>query len=913
MTEEQKARVEIDKRLGESGWLLQDKSAFNPAAALGVAVREFATDTGPVDYLMLLDRKPVGVVEAKKAEEGQNITVHETQSQRYAESGIKWAVNGVNIRFAYEATDIITRFTDYADEKARSREVFSFHRPETLREWIQDWNNNNATFRNRMKHFPTFDDKGFRACQTKAILGLEKSFGENKPRALIQMATGAGKTFTAITAVYRLLRFARAKRILFLVDTKNLGTQAESEFRAYTINERNRLFSEDYEVIRLSSPSIPASAQVCISTIQRMYSILRGEELDEVNEEENPHEYEGALRRTAPKEVVYNEKYPPEFFDIIIIDECHRSIYNLWKQVLDYFDAFQIGLTATPSIHTLAYFHKNLVSEYTHEQAVLDNVNVGFDTFIIDTKITKEGATIFKQEVERRDKLTRAKRWHMLDGDETYAATQVDRSVVVPDQMRTVIRTFKDKLFTDIFPGRTEVPKTIIFAKSDSHADDIIQIAREEFGEGNEFCRKITYKAEEKDEQGKVAKPETVLSMFRNVYNPRIAVTVDMIATGTDVKPVECLLFMRDVRSSNYFEQMKGRGTRTLLEDDLQKVTPSAKGNKARFVIVDAVGVTKSHKTDSRPLERKPGVNMKDLMMSVVMGATDEDTMTTLANRLTRLDKQLTPAEQTRFKEISGGVAVSEMAKNLLDPFDEDYIAESGKPVDELIEKAVIPFFEPKLRDFIETVRKVHDQIIDNTNLDTVENAGWDGAFEAKADADIATFRQFIEDNKDEIDALSIIYNDSYKTRPLTFRMIQDVHEALSRLGLTAERLWTAYGHKQPAQVKAKSPVNKLIDIVSLLRFEMQKTAELSPFSNAVDYNFMRWTMAKNAGKTHFTEEQMEWLRMIKDFIATSLAISADDLELPPFTNHGGLGKFYALFGDGYEALLDEMNAALIA
>jgi len=897
MTPEQKARNVIDKRLADSGWLVQDVKDFNPAISAGVAVREFSTDSGPVDYLLFVERKPIGVIEAKRAEEGQNITTHETQSKRYVESGIKWAVNGQTLRFAYEATSVITRFTDYADEKACSREVFSFHRPETLRERMAY----DSTLRNRMKAFPNFDEAGFRDCQTKAILALENSFSENRPRALIQMATGAGKTFTAITAIYRLLKHAKAKRILFLVDTRNLGSQAESEFRGYMPNDDSRLFSELYDVCRLNSPFIPPSSQVCISTIQRMYSILRGEELDESAEEENPNEY----RLTgAPREVVYNEKYPPEFFDFIIIDECHRSIYNVWQQVLDYFDAFQIGLTATPDKRTFGYFKGNVVSEYTHEEAVLDNVNVGYDTFIIETEITKKGATILSQVVERRDRLTRAKRWEMLDDDETYSGTQLDRSVVNKSQIRSVIRAFKENLFSQMFRNRKEVPKTIVFAKDDSHADDIIQTIREEFGEGNEFCRKITYRA---------VNPEEALARFRMGYNPRIAVTVDMIATGTDVKPVECLLFMRDVRSRNYFEQMKGRGTRTLSEDDLQKVTRSAVGNKSRFVIVDAVGVTKSLKTDSRPLDCKPGVSLKNLMMSVVMGARDEDTLTSLAGKLTRLDKQLVHAEQKKYAEVSGGATISHTAKALLNSFDDDYIANSGLSSDELIDKACEPFYDPKLRDFLETARRDHDQIIDNINIDEVNVAKWNVDCEQKANEDIKSFRKFIEDNKDEIIALAILYNGSWKTRPLTLDMIQEVHVALERQHLTTERLWCAYGHLFPAHVKSKSPINKLIDIVSLLRFELKISNELSPYSNIVDYNFMRWTMAKNAGNGHFSEEQMKWLRMVKDFIANSMAINTEDLDLAPFNHHGGLGRFYTLFGTDYEALLDEMNIALVA
>ena len=897
MTPEAKARIEIDKKLTEAGWKVQDMKAFNPAANFGVAVREFHTDSGPVDYMLFVGRNPVGVVEAKKAEEGQNITVHESQSQRYAASGIKWAINGVQIRFAYEATDVLTRFTDYADVNARSREVYSFHRPETLRDWLAA----GSTLRNRMKTFPPFDNTGFRDCQTTAVLELEKSFGENRPRALIQMATGAGKTYTAITTVYRLLKFARAKRVLFLVDTRNLGIQAESEFRGYTPTDDRRLFTELYDVRRLSSPNIPSSAQVCISTIQRMYSILRGEELDESLEDENPNEH---MTTGRPREVQYNIKYPPEFFDFIIIDECHRSIYNIWQQVLDYFDAFQIGLTATPDKRTFGYFNQNVVSEYTHEQAVLDNVNVGFDTYIIETAITKGGATIFKQLVEKRDRLTRRKRWEMLDEDENYTGTQLDRDVVNKSQIRTVIRMFRDKLLTEIFPGRTEVPKTIIFAKTDSHADDIIQIVREEFGVGNEFCRKITYGAD---------KPETVLSEFRNGYNPRIAVTVDMIATGTDVKPVECLLFMRDVRSKNYFEQMKGRGTRILSVDDLRKVTPSANSNKERFVIVDAVGVTKSLKTDSRSLDRQPIVTLKDLMLNVVMGDNSEDTLTTLAGRLTRLDKQLTPAEQTKFKENAGGTSISDVAKSLLNAFDEDYIEKSGKTSEELARTATEPFNNPKLREFVENVRKAHDQIIDNTNLDTVNIAAWNGDYEAKAKEYIASFRKFIENNKDEITALSIFYAGTWRTRAVTYQMIEQVYEGMQKAGISPERLWSAYTIVRKEDVKAKAPINKLIDIISMIRFELGQTAELKPYSLVVDFNFKKWVFSKNAGHGQFTDEQMTWLRWVKDFIAESLAITKTDLDLSPFVDHGGLGKFFELFGDQYEKLLDEMNLALAA
>ena len=915
MTPEEQARVVIDEKLEQSGWTIQDMRQLNLTASPGIAVREFPTSTGPVDYALFIEGKPVGVVEAKKSEAGENITVVEGQSARYANSTFKWIQQEYKIRFAYEATDKLVRFTDYDDIKYRSRTVFSFHRPETLKALIAAPD----TIRNNMKHFPALDETGFRKCQIKAINNLDRSFADNRPKALVQMATGAGKTFTAITAAYRLLKYGRMNRILFLVDTKSLGEQAEREFLAYVPNDDPRIFSQLYGVRRLKSSYIPNDIQICISTIQRMYSILKGEELDEGAEEVPFAEYVTAESK-APKEVVYNEKYPPEFFDCIIVDECHRSIYNVWSQVLTYFDAFIIGLTATPDKRTFAFFDENVVSEYPREQAIVDGVNVGEDIFLIETDITRNGARLMKQLIEYRDRLSRAKRWQQMDEDEDYSGAnkgKLDKDVVNPSQIRTVIRSFKENLFTTLFPRRKEVPKTLIFAKTDSHADDIIQIVREEFGEGNDFCKKITYSAD---------KPESVLSAFRNDYYPRIAVTVDMIATGTDVKPIECLIFMRDVRSKNYFEQMKGRGTRTLGVDDLQKVTPSATENKDHFVIVDAVGVTKSKKSDTRPLERKPNVSMKELMMNIALGAKDEDTLTSLASRITRLNAQMSVSERKTF-ENTVGVSAGKVAENLLNAFDEDVIIERAQadtgteqPTEDqmqaaktaLIAEAVASFHDPETRYFIENVRRSHDQIIDNINLDYVTFSGYDVQREENVDQVIATFREFIEENKDEIIALRIIYDQAYKDRPMMIDGLKAMYQKLKEKGFTVERLWDCYAIKKPEKVK-RGTMAQLTDLISIIRFEMGYTDNLSPFADKVNYNFMQWTFRKNTGAVHFTEEQMEWLRMIKDHIITSLSILPEDLDLTPFDRRGGLAAFYGAFGDEYENILNEMNVELVA
>ena len=919
ITPEGQARQEIDKNLIKAGWIIQDKNKIDLSAGLGVAVREYPTDSGPADYILFINKNPVGVIEAKRPEEGVRLTAHEDQTAKYAESQLKWCVNQDILRFRYESTGVITRFTDIKDKIHQSRPIFNFQQPKTILELMKA----EDTLRNRFKDIPILNTKNLRDCQIVAIKNLEKSFVENRPRALIQMATGSGKTFTAITSIYRLLKYAKAKRILFLVDTRNLGEQAQQEFMNYSPVDDYRNFTELYNVHRLNSRYISEDSQVCISTIQRMYSILKGQDLDESAEESPLFE----IKMIKPmEEVIYNEKYPPEFFDFIVIDECHRSIYNLWKQVLDYFDAFYIGLTATPDKRTYAFFRENVVSEYSHEQAVIDGVNVGYDVYLIETEITQKGSKIkAKEYIDIRDKLTREERWSQLDEDIEYTAQDLDNSVVNPSQIRNIIKTFKSSLLTEIFPNRKEIPKTLIFAKSDSHADDIIQIVREEFAQSNEFCKKITYKSKED--------PKSLLSSFRNDYYPRIAVTVDMIATGTDVKPIECIIFMRDVKSRNYFEQMKGRGTRTLGKDDLRKVTPSAVDNKTHFVIVDAVGVCKSVKTDSRPLERKPTIPLKDLMMNIAMGNCDEDIMLSVANRLTRLDKAASQEEQKRFQEVTSGLSFKEVVKRLLNAHDPDFIQEKARekyhlkedePISqsqitetrqELSDYACKVFNDPKVRDYIENVRKIHEQIIDTVNIDTVINYGWQEQTIEQAKEAIKTFQKFIQENKDEIITLKIFYNQPYRMREITFTMIKDIYAALQKppYSLTTERLWSAYYQLNSEKVRGRSIKKMLTDIVSLIRFELKIDNVLAPFSDTINRNFKTWVFKKNAGNIQFTDEQMDWLRMIRDHIASSMSISGDSFEYTPFSENGGLGRYYEVFGQDYENILNELNEVLVS
>jgi len=916
MKPEEKARQYIDHLLSMAGWNVQDLQELNLNASSAVAVREYPLQNGTADYLLFIDKKAVGVIEAKP--QGTTLSGVAEQSQAYITNIPKnLPIVQVPLPFAYESTGSETFFRDTRDPFPRSRRVFAFHRPETLTEWLSQ----KDTLRQRLRNLPPLNTEGLRDCQIEAIKNLERSLAEDRPRALIQMASGSGKTYTAVNFVYRLIKFANAKRILFLVDRNNLGRQTRREFQQFITPDDRRKFTELYNIQHLTSNVIDNVSRVCITTIQRLYSMLKGEtEFDESLEEQsifeiNPDEVQ-------LKDITYNPNIPIETFDFIITDECHRSIYHLWRQVLEYFDTFIIGLTATPSKQTLGFFNQNLVYEYTYEQSVADGVNVPYEVYRIKTEITEKGGLIQAgYYIDKRDKLTRKTRWNILEDDLKYDSQDLDRSVVAPDQIRTIIRTFKEKLFTEIFPGRSEVPKTLIFAKDDSHAEDIVHIVREEFGKGNDFCKKITYRTTGE-------KPENLIQDFRNSYNPRIAVTVDMISTGTDIKPIECLIFMRDVKSRTYFEQMKGRGTRSINPTELQAVTPDV-NNKTHYIIIDAVGVCESDKTDSRPLERKPSVKFETIITDVALGLRDEDTITSLANRLARLEKQLDEKEKKEIEKVAGK-SLREIVKDLFNTIDKDKQIEKAReafnteePTDNQIKSAFEkiadevckPFDNPDLRELLIEVKKKNEQIIDTISKDTVIFAGVDPIAKEQAKSIVNTFKKFIEENKDEITALQIIYNQPYSKRHLTYEQIKQLAEAIQKppYRITPEQVWLAYEQLEKSKVRGAGPQKLLTNIISLIRFTIGQTDILQPFPETVDEKFHRWLREQEEKGKRFTAEQLQWFEMIKDHIASSLAINKDDFELPPFYGEGGLIKAYQIFGDELDGILTELNEVLVA
>lgn len=912
-TPEALARENIDRQLAAAGWQVQSIRDLNLYAGQGVAVREFRLESGPVDYLLLVDKHAVGVIEAKR--EGTTLTEVEPQAARYGE-GLQGVPAPLNpLPFQYVSTGVETRFTSLLDPEPRSREVFHFHRPATLSDWLASeplWLpihhrllNKPASLRLKLQNLPELNDARLWAAQVQAVRYLEKSLSENRPRALIQMATGSGKTFTAVTSIYRLIKEGGARRVLFLVDRANLGRQAMKEFEQYMTPDDGRKFTELYNVQRLTSARIDPVAKVCISTIQRLYSMLQGKELDEELDETPAAKLELLYKEPLP--VAYSPAIPIETFDVIFVDECHRSIYTLWRQVLEYFDAFLIGLTATPSKQTLGFFNGNLVTEYRHEQAVADGVNVIFDVFRIRTRITERGSRVEAGFwVDRRERETRRRRWERLDEELAYDAGQLDRDVVAPDQIRTVIRTFKDKL-GEIFPGRTDVPKTLIYAKDDSHADDVVQIVREEFGKGNDFAQKITYKSRLTG-----ANPEDLIRSFRNSYLPRIAVTVEMIATGTDIKPLEVVMFLRQVKSRNLFEQMKGRGVRVIDDADFRAVTPDG-GSKTRFVIVDAVGVTEQELSDTRPLERKPTVSLEKLFRAIALGTADVDVVSSVASRLARLDRQLTKDERELVTRTGEGRSLSLLTKELVEAIDPDRLGSAGGNAPRVIEDACKPLAaNPKLRQLILDLKKSKEQTIDTVSQDEILEAGYSAEATERAKGLVQSFERFIEENKDEITALQILYARPYGRR-LRYDDIKELAGAIKAppRQWTPEQLWQAYETLFASRVRG-APSKVWTNLVSLVRFALTKD-ELTPFPDIVDQRFMEWLAQQENSGRRFTPEQRTWLDDIRDHIAANIEITPDDFSYAPFAQRGGLGAAHRVFGAQLRPLLVELTEVLAA
>jgi type I restriction enzyme R subunit len=906
---EAETRREIDATLAASGWVVQDMKDLDLVHHQGVAVREMPLGAGRADYALHVDGKLVGVVEAKR--EGTALSTVSVQSSGYTNLTPEQRLRAwrTPLPLRYESNGAETWFANGLDPAPRrSRAVFSFHRPETVAGWMADADAEPETpsYRARVRSMPALDEAGLRPAQVDAVTSVEKALATDKPRGLVQMATGAGKTFAAVTLSYRLLKHARAGRVLFLVDRNNLGKQAHAEFGNYVTPDDGRKLAELYGVQRMSGATVLGSSDVVISTVQRLYSVLCGDHDPDPDAE--PCEAED-VEDELPVEVRYNADLPPESFDLIIVDECHRSIYGKWREVLTYFDAHLIGLTATPIGLTFGFFGE-LLSEYTYQQAVADGVNVDFDVFRIRTELGEKGGTIPAETVvPKLNRTTRRQRYEALDDDLTYSGKQLGRSVISKTQLRLVLKTFRDHLYTDIFPGRSAVPKTLIFAKDDNHAEEIVRLVREVFAAGDEFCERITYKATD---------PEGKLARLRNSAELRIAVTVDMIATGTDVRPLECVFFLRDVQSWAYFEQMKGRGARTVPEAEFRAVTTDAT-RKDRFVIVDAVGVTDSPRVDATPLQREGAqqVSLERLLTKASQLDLTTDEAATLASRLARLDRDVTDDERNELESV-GRLPLRAISRGLVDAVDvdaqEQAFAAGGESAQRaLVNEALEPLAgNPELRQRILEIRRAHDIVYDEVNHDTVL-----GIDKRTFDHDnpkhvVDSWRTWLAEHRDEIDALRVAFATGGSPAS-AYDQLVDLSRQLARPPhrWTPERLWSAYEKLGQAHGTGRHGVTEL---VSILRYELGDDAELAPYESKVEQRLAAWLTRQEQAGVRFSADQAWWLERIAEVVVSSLGCSTDELDQMPFTDRGGVDGFVEAFGeDRAPALLAELNEELPA
>ncbi|MFF2066797.1 MULTISPECIES: DEAD/DEAH box helicase family protein [unclassified Streptomyces] len=861
---------------------------------------------------------------------------------------------------------------------ARSRYVFAPARPATVARWKRQAVQlpEAPSLRARLRRLPGVHldpQRQLYDAQRRAVEGLESSLAADRQRALIQMATGAGKTYTVVQASHRLLRHSRAHRVLFLVDRFNLGDQAYREYRDFQPADSKKPLHEEFPLKHLSGArsGLADSDKIVITTIQRLWCMLTGRTPPEPGSEETRN-FEGGgtagLGKALP-EVRYSPMLPPDSFDFIVIDECHRSIYGAWRPVLEYFDAHIVGLTATPIGPTFAFFENNLVSQYTYEEAVADEVNVDYDVYRISTRITRDGSKIpaisetqapdgtvekINTVVAQVDRVTREQHWHQQEEDDEYTAAELNGRVESTSQIRTVVETFRDRLFTEIFPAdadpdtgeilhqRSIVPKTLIFAATNRHADAIVAEVRRAWNAGDRFCLKIN---------SETTNPAKAIRDFRNESEVRIAVTVDMIATGTDIPALECLVFMRDVHTWSYFEQMKGRGARLIKPEDLRRVTEDAVC-KDRFVIVDVVGVTEHPMIDARPLVRddlRELPSLERLLRACAEGASlSVADVSTLAGRLSRLGQRLDEQQLARIEGCTGGRKLTELVTELVHAVDPDHLAkvrgnaggevedgasETGDGVAPATDQAgsartkeadVDAVLAQALRPFVER-EALREALLDaaRSRLIKIDHISQDGDLIAegvtdvmRAERTVKDWRRFMADRRDKFAALSIAFEER---RPLGEVQAQ-IDELLGLVSppqqrWTGQQLWKTYVDLGIARTKRRRNAG-LPELLSVLRCELKLDGGgFRPYRDTVKLRLGEWLARQETAGVTFTEDQRRWLERVANVVATSAAVSVDALDQHAVCRAaGGWSRFRTVFAGGTRTpseLIDELDRKL--
>lgn len=863
MKPEEKARVKIDQMFEDAGWKVVDREFYSPTIT-AAAIREGLLEgNNEADYFLFINGKAVGVLEAKREE--ANIA-----SSRVCEQAIKYTRYVPEcyqtylrpLPFIYQSNGVSTLFRDCRIEDSDYEDMNRIHTPKEMVKMLG--------IEDPYAGLPTLQSKGLRDCQYEAISELENSFRAGQNRALLVLATGAGKTFTACMAAYRLLAYTPMKRILFLVDRNNLGKQAEGEFGKFRLTENGDPFNTIYTVNRLKSIKVPSDSNVVISTIQRLFSLLTGHEIVD-NDDDDEDTATGEVQLTG------NLQLPPDFFDLIIIDECHRSIYGNWRRVLEYFSsAKMIGLTATPVPETMAFFNNNRVANYTLERSIVDGVNVDCRVYRIKTEATENGGAILKgQKLKRVTKYTGEVENIKNEETRSYTKEELNRSVINPAQIKLVLETYRDAVYTEMFtdpqrePNMDYLPKTLIFALNEVHATNIVKIAKEVFGRTDDtFVQKITYSSGDSNE---------LIRRFRNDKEFRIAVTCTLVATGTDVKPLEVLIFMRDVASEPLYIQMKGRGVRTICDDHLRTVTPNA-FSKDCFFLVDAVGVTESHKTvpGGGTGPQGPTITLKRLLELLTHGNVSDEYLLLLASKLPRIDRKCNDSQREHFQELAHA-SMREISSNIYEAFEKNLLP----PYEDINEPnherkgLVAPLtHHPEARHyllilaagFMETLQPGEDMLISK------------GFSQEEATEVTSAFEQYCDEHQDEIEALRMIYNNDGE--PLTYVILKDLENKLKMANnkFQTSRLWNSYTIVSPQSVKmysTKEEKEALTNIIQLVRFANHQIEKLESLYPQAQQRFNLWY---GQMQRTVTETQIAIVRQIVDYIASNGACTIKDI-----------------------------------
>ena len=888
MTPEEKARQKIDLWFAEAGWKVINREDYEPTCT-AVAIREgLLKGNLEADYFLFINGKAIGVLEAKREE-------IDPFSNNVCEQAVLYAKSVPHIYQAYQKPlpFIFTSngkelfFCDFREQKQSFKQIMAIPTPYELVKQlgISDY----------FAGLPSLQKKGLRDCQYEAVTELEKSFKSGQNRALMVLATGAGKTYTACLAAYRLLSYTPMRRVLFLVDRNNLGKQAEGEFGTFRLTENGDAFNTIFTVNRLRSSSIPSDSNVVISTIQRLFSFLKG---DTIEDNDNDDDNEPTEEVVLPP----NPNLPHDYFDLIIIDECHRSIYGNWRKVLEYFDTARlVGLTATPIPETMAFFNNNRIVNYTLEKSIVDGVNVDCRVYRIKTQVTENGGAILEGEkIKEETRYTGVVKTISNKETKTYTNKELNRSVINPAQIKLILSTYRDVVYTELFndPQRDAnfdyLPKTLIFALNETHASNIVQIAKEVFGRTDDrFVQKITYSAGDSNE---------LIRQFRNDKDFRIAVTCTLVATGTDVKPLEVLIFMRDVESLPLYIQMKGRGVRTIGDEQLRNVTPNA-FSKDCFYLIDAVGVTEHEKTIPTITDELTTkiITLKELLEQITHGYLPDEHLKRLAATLSRIYNKADNSQRTEFIRLAND-DMKELASRIYEAFENNILPPfiSTKEPNNERKGLVAPLANHAdarryllilAAGFVNTLMPGEDTLISK------------GFSIEEAKSTTEAFEDFCKEHSDEIEALRIIYNN--EGEPITYSMLKDLENKLKMANnhFTSKQLWNSYAILNPNSVRrssTKEESDALTNIIQLVRFALRQIERLDSVVSTSKQYFNLW-LGQN--QREITDKQREVISRIVDYIASNGACTIKEIREDDATQAAQMIRAFGNMQKANEAL----------